>query len=71
VKATGYPAPTYQWFFNGERLNRQSRNVLIIRHVKPQHAGEYSVTASNRSGRVGSTAALTVFGVDGQPASQP
>jgi hypothetical protein len=61
VVATGIPAPSYQWRFNGTNLPGATASVLTLTNVQPQHAGLYSVLVSNVVAAVlSSNALLTV-----------
>ncbi len=60
--ASGNPAPTYQWRLNGGNLNGASTANYTIANVQTNHAGNYTVVASNTSGSVTSVVAtLTVL----------
>jgi uncharacterized repeat protein (TIGR03803 family) len=52
VKATGAPAPTYQWFFNGNVLAGCTNFTLCQSCVQSTNAGMYSVVAWNNFGAV-------------------
>jgi hypothetical protein len=59
--ATAYPAPAYQWLFNGSPIGGATTNIYIINNVQPTNAGSYSLVASNAVGAVkSSVAVLTV-----------
>jgi sugar lactone lactonase YvrE len=61
VTASGKPAPTYQWFFNGAAVSGATSNTLSLANVQPANAGSYTVTVTNDSGSATSNAAtLTV-----------
>jgi sugar lactone lactonase YvrE len=61
VTATGKPAPTYQWFFNGTAISGATSSSYSPTSVQSTNAGDYTVTVSNSSGSVTSSAAtLTV-----------
>ena len=59
VMATGYPAPTFSWSFEGQPLSMQ-QSFVVLTNVTAAHAGAYQVTASNVHGIVTSSAVLTV-----------
>jgi hypothetical protein len=59
-RAVGYPAPTYQWFFNGAPLSGQTGSSLFISPLTATSAGQYQLIASNASGVATSSARLTV-----------
>ncbi|MCX6951194.1 MAG: immunoglobulin domain-containing protein, partial [Verrucomicrobia bacterium] len=61
VVATGSPAPTYQWRKNGADVPGATSATLTLAPVLAADAGSYTVTITNSSGTVSSTAAdLTV-----------
>ncbi|MBL9137754.1 MAG: immunoglobulin domain-containing protein [Verrucomicrobiales bacterium] len=61
VSATGFPAPTFQWYKNSVAVAGATGATLVIPVVTRSDAGRYSVRVSNRLGSVTSTAAqLTV-----------
>jgi len=61
VSATGSPAPTYQWTFNGSTTIPGAANttdsILLVGAASP---GTYVCTATNSSGAATSSATLTV-----------
>jgi serine/threonine protein kinase len=58
--ATGVPAPTFQWLFDGKPIDGATGSTLKVTALEAQQ-GTYSVTASNEAGSVRSAAAeLTV-----------
>jgi hypothetical protein len=62
VAATGTPAPTYQWYFNGTNLSTGTASTLLLPNVAVSDAGSYSVTVTNLAGSTNSgTALLTVY----------
>jgi hypothetical protein len=62
VVATGAPAPSYQWRFNGTNLTGETNPSLTIHQPTPSNAGLYTVRVSNSGGAVISMAAeLTVI----------
>ncbi len=74
VVATGTPAPTYQWNFNGIPITGATHSTYSITAVQAANAGNYSVTVTNSSGSVTSqTAVLTLTTSSGAPTitSQP
>ena len=52
VAATGIPAPTYQWRFNGANINGATAPTLVLAAVNRNQAGAYSVLVSNEVGSV-------------------
>lgn len=70
VIATGYPALSYQWRFNGVDIAGATSATYSISSVAGSHGGGYSVLVSNSLGSVISTqVTLTVTGPN-QPASE-
>ncbi len=60
--ATGLPAPTYQWLFNGTNIVGATSSNFSIAFVAATNAGNYSVIASNVAGSVmSSNAALALL----------
>ena len=60
VGATGIPAPTYQWLFNGSLVGGARGTTLTITNAARTNGGNYSVILTNISGSVtSSVAALT------------
>ncbi|QYM77807.1 immunoglobulin domain-containing protein [Horticoccus luteus] len=61
VAATGQPAPTYRWYFNGNQVSSGTSTTLTVTNVQASNAGQYTVVVSNSQGTVTSNAAtLTV-----------
>ena len=59
--ATGNPAPSYQWQFNGSNLAGATDAALLLLDVTTNQAGSYIVSITNTSGTTNSQAAtLTV-----------
>jgi hypothetical protein len=62
VSATGSPAPTYQWYMDGQpvedngRISGNDTNQLTINPVQTSDFGNYSVVVSNSLGNVTSNA---------------
>ncbi|XP_053811050.1 mucosa-associated lymphoid tissue lymphoma translocation protein 1-like isoform X3 [Vidua chalybeata] len=48
--AMGVPAPSYQWYHNGNMLEQQKRKRLWITHTKVSDSGTYLCCASNSHG---------------------
>lgn len=62
VTATGFPAPNYQWRFNGANLGGATTSSYTVNPVTTNDAGGYSVVVSNVAGSVTSSVAqLTVL----------
>jgi len=61
VTASGTPAPTYQWNFNGAAISGATGASLSLSSVSAANAGDYTVVVSNGAGSVTSNkATLTV-----------
>ena len=61
VSASGNPAPTYQWCFNGAAIAGATGSTLNLPNAQPANAGSYTVTVTNESGSAASSAVtLTV-----------
>ena len=59
--ASGRPAPTYQWYFNGTALSGATGNSLSLANVRSSDAGTYTVAVTNDSKSVTSNpATLTI-----------
>jgi len=62
VTASGVPAPTYQWLFNGTNIGNANGSSYLIPGVRLTDAGTYSVVVANSLGTVtSSNAVLTVY----------
>lgn len=62
VVATGTPAPTYQWKFNGTAISGATSSSYSIASVTTAQAGSYSVAVTNiRSNTTSGAATLTVL----------
>ena len=48
--ATGLPAPTYQWFYNGGAIAGATDATLVIKGATAANVGTYSFTATNSTG---------------------
>ncbi|NXN78527.1 MALT1 protein, partial [Bombycilla garrulus] len=48
--AMGVPAPSYQWYRNGNLLEQQKRKKLWVSHTKVSDSGTYLCCASNSHG---------------------
>jgi hypothetical protein len=61
VTASGYPAPTYQWYKNGVNVPGATNAAFNIPNAAPANNGAYSVVVSNAAGMAASSnATLTV-----------
>ncbi len=61
VAATGVPAPSYQWNFNGSAIAGASASTYVVASAQVSNAGSYTVTVANAAGSVTSApAVLTV-----------
>jgi hypothetical protein len=61
VTASGAPAPTYQWFFNGNPFSGATSSTLSFSNARSTDAGDYTVVVTNPLGSVTSSkATLTV-----------
>ena len=47
--ASGYPDPAIQWWFNGDRLEGDVSETLVIPELNLEQRGRYSCTASGPS----------------------
>ncbi len=62
ASANGYPAPVYQWMFNGNPIARATKKTLSLPGIQVANAGSYTVVASNVIGSGTSTAAVVTLG---------
>ena len=60
VTVTGYPAPTYQWQYNGVNIPGATSSTLTMTNILASQAGNYSVVITNSFGQVVSTNATLV-----------
>jgi sugar lactone lactonase YvrE len=58
VTAVGVPAPTYQWYVNGNALSGATSNTLSFANVRAPDAGDYTVIVTNALGSTTSSAAM-------------
>ena len=69
VTASGHPAMTYQWYFNGTAISGATGNIYSLSSAQSGNAGDYTVVVSNVMGSVTSNqATLTVNPVPPPPA---
>ena len=77
VKATGRPAPTVTWFFNGGKMEDDystelgKDGSLVLVSVEMKHAGIYTFIVSNRVGSVKGCTKLVIHTEDEEHASVP
>ena len=69
VTASGVPAPTYQWYFNGTALGGATDSSLSVLSVATVNAGSYTVVVSNAVGSVTSNPATLTVASASTPAS--
>jgi hypothetical protein len=62
VTATGTPAPTYQWFRNGQTFPGWDTPALGLGGVTANDAGAYWVVVANAAGSVTSQTAFLSLG---------
>jgi alpha-tubulin suppressor-like RCC1 family protein len=58
VSATGSPAPTYQWYLNGNKINGATQSAFSIERAAAANAGNYHVVVTNAAGSVESRKAI-------------
>jgi hypothetical protein len=62
VVATGVPAPTYQWLFQGVDVASATNSTLVLTNIASNQGGAYEVIVSNPGGSTNSQpATLTVI----------
>jgi GH25 family lysozyme M1 (1,4-beta-N-acetylmuramidase) len=59
--ASGLPAPSFQWRFNGTNISGMTNSILTIASALLTNGGNYSVVATNLVGSVVSADALLSF----------
>ncbi|NWI42395.1 MALT1 protein, partial [Picathartes gymnocephalus] len=67
--AMGVPAPSYQWYHNGNLLEQQKRKKLWITRTKVSDSGTYLCCASNSHGEHWTNAVDVQIGEQSQPTS--
>ncbi|NWI52522.1 MALT1 protein, partial [Calyptomena viridis] len=67
--AMGVPAPSYQWYRNGNLLEQYKRKKLWITHAKVSDSGTYLCCASNSHGEHWTNAVDVHVGEQSQPPS--
>jgi uncharacterized repeat protein (TIGR01451 family) len=62
ASASGVPAPTYQWLFNGSTVSGATSTALSINNAQASNIGNYQAVATNSAGSATSSVAhLTVL----------
>ena len=64
VAATGSPAPTYQWQFNGASISGANTATLVLTDIIAAQAGSYSVIVTNSGGTATSKSATVATSSD-------
>ena len=57
VSALGFPAPRYQWIFNGAHISGATNPVLTLPEVSQENVGQYAVRITNAFNSLLSTSA--------------
>ncbi len=77
VSASGNPAPTYQWQFNGSPIAGATNATLVLSGLQASDAGNYRVVVTNSAGSAASNvavlsvqAAAVAPAITSQPAGQ-
>ncbi len=65
VAATGAPAPTYQWDFDGAPISGATSSSLSLTSVQSSNAGNYTVIVTNSAGSVTSSVAMLTVNSSG------
>lgn len=63
TSASGFPAPAYQWRFNGADISGATASTYTIDAISAAQAGEYQVFVSNSQGNALSAPATVVVGL--------
>ena len=58
VTATGTPAPSYQWYFNGVPIAGATSTSYTVANVQPFNSGSYNVLATNPGGSYASNGGI-------------
>jgi hypothetical protein len=58
ISASGVPAPSYQWLFDGSYIQGATNPTLTVSNVQATSLGSYSVVVTSSSGSVTSNAAV-------------
>lgn len=69
VAATGVPAPTYQWYFNGNPFQGGTASTLSFSNARSSDAGDYTVVVTNALGSI--TSAKATLAVTAPSATSP
>ncbi len=64
AEGTGFPAPVYQWFFDGKPISGATAPTLIIDNARSTDSGFYSVAAINVAGNARSEQVEVVVRTD-------
>jgi len=71
VTASASPAPTYQWYFNGNPVSGAGANSLTVSNAQPASVGDYTVVVTNSVSSVTSNkATLSLQNPSPAPAPQ-
>jgi len=62
ASANGYPAPVYQWMFDGNPIPHATKPTLSLPHVQLANQGSYTLVASNAIGTGTSIPAVLTVG---------
>ena len=71
VTASGIPAPTYQWYVNGNAINGATDTTLSLANVRSTDAGDYTVVVTNPLGTVTSSKTTLTVSAASAPAPTP
>ena len=71
VVATGTPAPSYQWRWNGANISGATASGYTRGNAQPADAGSYSVVVSNIAGTATSANAMLTVNVAPAITTQP
>jgi sugar lactone lactonase YvrE len=69
VTASGRPAPTYQWDFNGSVISGATSSAYSLTSVQAGNAGDYAVTVTNAMGSVTSNRAMLTVNAVASPSN--
>jgi len=58
ITATGTPAPSYQWYFNGVPITGATGISYTVANVQPFNSGSYNVLATNPGGSYASNGGI-------------